>query len=128
MTQRDDEKALQDVRVLIVEDEFLLALLLEEDLQSHGCITIGPYNDLASATEATRRETFDLAVLDINLNGRPVFPLADELLARGRPAVLLTGYGALDLPERFRLWPRVAKPYDLAVLVREIARVAAKSR
>ena len=64
-----------------------------------------------------------MAILDINVNGQPVYSLADELSTRGRPMVLLTGYGALDLPERFRLWPRVAKSYDIALLTRELARI-----
>jgi DNA-binding NarL/FixJ family response regulator len=73
--------ALMGVRVLIVEDEFLVALQLEDDLKELGGEPVGPYGDLASATDAARREEFDVAVLDINLNGRLVYPLADELAA-----------------------------------------------
>ena len=110
------------LRVLIVEDEFLLAMSLEDDLVSAGCSPIGPFSNLASATEATRREEFDLAILDVNLNGEAIFPLADELLSRGKPFVLVTGYGAASLPERFRELPRLPKPYDLPNLIREIDR------
>lgn len=126
MTLHADEP-LKGLRVLVVEDEFLLAISLQEDLQDLGCIIVGPFCDLTGAIEASRREAFDVAILDINVNGRPVYPLADELVARGLPALLLTGYGAADLPERFRAWPRVAKPYDLAVLAKEVARAAGKS-
>ena len=90
------------LRVLIVEDEFLLAMSLEDDLVSAGCSPVGPFSNLASAIEATRREEFDLAILDVNLNGEPIYPLADELLSRRKPFVLVTGYGAASLPERFR--------------------------
>ena len=61
---------LDGLRVLIVEDEFLLAMSLEDDLRSAGCAPIGPFANLADATQATRREEFDLAILDVNLNGR----------------------------------------------------------
>ena len=113
---------MKGLRVLIVEDEFLLAMSLEDDLVSVGCAPVGPFSNLASATEATRREEFDLAILDVNLNGEPIYPLADELLSRSKPFVLVTGYGAESLPERFRDLPRLPKPYDLANLIKEIGR------
>ncbi len=113
---------LDGLRVLIVEDEFLLAMSLEDDLRSAGCAPIGPFANLADATQATRREEFDLAILDVNLNGQVVYPLAEELLSRAKPFVLLTGYGAESLPHHFRSLPRLSKPYDLTNLVKEIGR------
>ena len=113
---------MKGLRVLIVEDEFLLAMSLEDDLVAAGCAPVGPFSSLASAIEAARREQFDLAILDVNLNGEPIYPLADELLSRRKPFVLVTGYGAANLPERFRDLPRLPKPYDLANLIREIGR------
>jgi len=118
--------ALLGVRVLIVEDEFLVALQLEDDLKSAGAETVGPYGDLVSATAAAKREDFDVAVLDINLNGRLVYPLADELTARETPFVFVSGYGLSNLPERFRSAPRMAKPYDLAGLIGEIRRLSGR--
>ncbi len=115
---------LAGLRIFIVEDEFLLALSLEEDLLAAGCTVLGPFPRLGLALDAARREAFDLAILDVNLNGEFVYPLADELLARGQPFLLLTGYGAADLPERLRTLPRVAKPYEPSALLREVARVA----
>ena len=113
---------LDGLRVLIVEDEFLLAMSLEDDLVAAGCAPIGPFANLADAIEATRREEFDLAILDVNLNGEAIYPLAEELLSRRKPFVLLTGYGAESLPERFRRLPRLPKPYDLANLIKEMGR------
>ena len=113
---------MKELRVIFVEDEFLLAMSLEDDLVAAGHSPIGPFASLATATDATRREEFDLAILDVNLNGEAIYPLADELLVRGKPFVLLTGYGAASLPERFRDLPRLSKPYDLAHLVKEIGR------
>ena len=117
---------MKGLRVLIVEDEFLLALSLEDDLVMAGCVTIGPFSRLADATEATRREDFDLAILDVNLGGEPIYPLAEELLARGKRFLLLTGYGAESLPPHFRNLPRLSKPYDVASLLKEIGRALPK--
>ena len=108
------------MRVLIAEDEFLVGLQLEEDLRSAGCSIVGPFSTLEAATRASRREPFDLAVLDINLNGDRVYPLADELSARGIPFIFLSGYLPTDLPERFRKWRQVAKPHDPAALIKQI--------
>lgn len=110
------------LRILVVEDDFLVGLQLEQDLDAEGHSVLGPFASLASATEAASREAFDLAILDVNLRGQPVYPLADELLARGLPVILLTGYQLSDLPERFRATPHVAKPYDPRRLAQAIAR------
>jgi DNA-binding response OmpR family regulator len=108
------------MRILIAEDEFLVSIQLAEDLQSAGCSTVGPFNTLEAATRASRRERFDVAVLDINLNGAKVYPLADELAARGVPFVFLSGYIRADLPERYRDSPQIMKPHDPASLLNEI--------
>ena len=90
------------MRILIAEDEFLVGVQLEEDLRSAGWSIVGPFSTLETATLAARRERFDLALLDINLNGIPVYPLADELHARGTPFIFVSGYLSAALPERFR--------------------------
>jgi DNA-binding response OmpR family regulator len=108
------------MRVLIAEDEFLVGMQLEEDLRSAGCSIVGPFSTLESAMQASRRERFDLAILDVNLNGDMVYPLADELSARGVPFVFLSGYVSGDLPARFRGSPHLTKPHDPAVLSKEI--------
>lgn len=110
-------------RILVVEDEYLLAIGLEDDLEELGCAVVGPFMDLESATAASRDEHFDLAILDVNLNGDMVYPLADELIERGETVLLLTGYSAADLPERFRSLPRIGKPHDLTKLGREVRRL-----
>ena len=119
-----EQKPANPMRILIVEDETLLAMELEELLQGAGYSVIGPFADLAQATRAAHDEAIDIAVLDINLNGEMVYPLADDLSARGIPFVFTTGYNASNLPERFRGAPRVAKPYDLGALTRELERSA----
>ena len=106
-----------------MEDEFLVALLLEGELEVLGFTVVGPFTSVATAIEASRREYFDLAILDINLGGEMVFPLADELSARCVPFLFVSGYGELALPERHRATPRLAKPCDQFALAREIERL-----
>lgn len=115
------------LRILVVEDEFLVATLLEDDLQQAGCVVVGPFANLASALRASRQARFDLAVLDVNLNGEMVYPLADELAERQIPFIFLSGYGLQSVPEKYRAAPRVAKPYDLATLMSNINRLAPRS-
>jgi DNA-binding response OmpR family regulator len=125
---RAREGRLSGLRVLIAEDEYLLATMLEEDLRAAGCAILGSFATLASARRAASREAFDLAVLDVNLNGEMVYALAEELSARGIPFLFLSGYSATNFPERFRASPHLSKPYDAAVLIEEIRRIAAKGR
>ncbi|MEX2642671.1 MAG: hypothetical protein WD270_04415 [Acetobacterales bacterium] len=115
-------------RVLVVEDEFLVGLQLEEDLRAHGCEVLGPYPTLATAIEAARVQTFDLAILDVNLRGEKVYPLADELMDRGKPAILISGYTLSDMPDRFRALPHLAKPYGPHALGQEIRRAIAGAK
>ena len=103
---------------MIVEDEALLAMELETVLQSAGCTVIGPFSNLERARAAVHTEAMNFALLDTNLNGQMVYPLADDLAARGVPFMFVTGYGPSHLPERFRSAPRIAKPYDPAALKR----------
>jgi DNA-binding response OmpR family regulator len=116
-----DDKPL---RILIVEDEFFVGILLEEDLRASGFQPLGPITSVAVARETIRRETFDLAILDINLNGEMVYPLADDLVERRIPFIFLSGYSELNLPERFRDVARLSKPYHLPRLVERIRLLA----
>jgi DNA-binding NtrC family response regulator len=115
-------------RILVVEDEFLVALLLQGELEALGFSIVGPFTSVTSGIEASRREDFDLAILDVNLGGEMVFPLADELSAHGVPFLFVSGYGEVVLPERHRAAPRLAKPYDQTALAREIERLLAAHR
>jgi CheY-like chemotaxis protein len=103
-------------RILVAEDEFFVALVVEETLHSLGCTVLGPFADLAEATEAATRETVDAAVLDINLRGEMVYPLAEHLNRQGIPFVFTTGYALADLPERFRVFDCLRKPVDARTL------------
>ena len=110
-------------RILIVEDEFFIALVVEEALQSAGYVTVGPIATLSKAIVAADTAEFDAAVLDINLNGEMAYPVAEKLLARGKRLVFTTGYGLHDMPARFRSLPVVAKPFLANRLVDAISKI-----
>ncbi len=101
------------LRALVVEDEFLLANLLADDLTSAGYAVVGPFAALGAAIATLQNEQIDLAILDVNLGEEKVYPLADALVERKVGFILLTGYGPNDLPQRFRHFARLAKPYEL---------------
>ena len=85
--------ALAGLRILIVEDEFLVAMLVEEMLQNLRCEIVGPVSTLEEAVATVRQNRLDGALLDVNLNGKSSFPVADELLGHEVPFILVTGYG-----------------------------------
>jgi DNA-binding response OmpR family regulator len=120
----DSGQPLEHKRVLIVEDEFLLGLSLLEDLAEAGADVIGPVSTLDEALEVVTSETFDLALLDINVRGEMSFAVADALTARNVPLIFLTGYDADVIPERLRRWPRIGKPYDPRELASTLAMIA----
>jgi DNA-binding response OmpR family regulator len=114
--------------VLIVEDEFLIAMDLELVLQRHGWRVLGPAATVAEALRLLRSETPDVALLDFNLHGEPVTPVAEELRARGVPFVLASAYdrhGPAVVPALAGV-PNLGKPTDerrlLAVLAQAVAR------
>jgi DNA-binding response OmpR family regulator len=107
-------------RVLIVEDELLVALLIEDFLVELGCSTLGPCGSVANALVTARSETFDLAVLDVNLAGEKVYPVAEVLAERHIPFLFLSGYGDEAIPVGRSEWMVCAKPFkgdDLATMM-----------
>jgi CheY-like chemotaxis protein len=109
------------LRVLLVEDENLVALLLEEALAELGHTVLGPVARLTRALEMARHEAFDVAILDVNINGETSYPIADVLAARGIPFIFSTGYGRL--PPEYRSRPTLEKPFRLHDLQRSLAEV-----
>ena len=88
---------LTGLRVLVVEDEMMVAMLMEDMLADLGCIVVGPISRLDEAMESVSELELDCAVLDVNLGDQSVFPLADLLLERGIPYAFATGYGDAGL-------------------------------
>ncbi|MFN2644452.1 MAG: ATP-binding protein [Burkholderiales bacterium] len=107
-------RPLVGLRVLVVEDESLIAMLVEDLLTQLGCTLAGTMSSLDKALQAAGRRDIDVALLDVDLGGEPVYPVADALQARGIPFVFMSGYGGLH--ERWRDTPIVQKPFDLAAL------------
>ena len=101
-------------RVLVVEDEALVAMLLQDNLSELGCDVIASVARLADALAAVRDATeLDVAVLDVNLAGESSEPVAAELAARDIPFLVATGYGELRGWEHFRDAPMLHKPFGM---------------
>ena len=112
---------LAGLRVLVVEDESLIGMMVEDLLEQLGCRMIRLVSSLDKALEAAKQGDFDLALLDVDLGGEPSYPVAQALQARGVPFVFMSGHGALEAAWRNR--PIIQKPFDLAQFRREIERV-----
>jgi CheY-like chemotaxis protein len=111
------EKLPAPLRVLVVEDELLIALLLEEYLVAIGCEVVGIARDSASACRIVEREHPDLALLDVHLANGTSAPVARRMAAEGRPFVFVTAYNDLDqLPGDLRQSTVLPKPVDPARL------------
>ena len=109
------EPSLQGCRILVVEDEYLLADDLSHALTSAGAEVLGPVPSVAEATRMIAAAArIDAAVLDVNLRGDMIFPVADALSERGVPFAFATGYDQWALPERFAAIPRVEKPFKVS--------------
>lgn len=104
-------------RVLVVEDESLVAMLLETILEDMGCVPVGPAATVEDGLRlAAGDEPVDAALLDVNVAGRQVFPIAEALKARGVPFVFSTGYGEGGLPDQWRGLPTLQKPFTEAAV------------
>jgi CheY-like chemotaxis protein len=100
-------------RILVVEDELMIRMLLEDMLGELGYTVAAEAGRIDEALEAAKTADFDLAILDVNLDGQPVSPVADALVARGTPFVFATGDGERGLPEPYRDRPTLKKPFQM---------------
>jgi CheY-like chemotaxis protein len=108
-------------RVLVVEDEPLIALFVQSMLADLGCEVVGPIYDLSGALDFVEsRAPIDAAVLDLNLDGEPAYPVVDALRARGVPIIFCTGYGDVGLRACDQGCPVLRKPYRVAELPRAL--------
>jgi PAS domain S-box-containing protein len=103
-------------RVLLVEDEMLVAMMMKDMLTDLGFSVVGPYGRISEALPVARANDLEAAVLDINLNGELVYPVAEALVARGVPIVFVTGYGAESIDQQFSQIPVLQKPIERQVL------------
>ena len=115
--------------MLIVEDEPLLALCLGEVIEAEGCIVVGTAHTVAQATNLVATASFDVALLDLNLHGKPVGSIAAAIIDRGCAVVFSTGSGVSDVPAAFKDWPVLCKPYkDEAIFTALAAAHAVRSQ
>jgi CheY-like chemotaxis protein len=108
--------SLRGVRVLVVEDEAILLLNLQDMLLDLGCVVAGTADKLDDALQIARTSDFDVALLDVNLGGKRVDPVADVIRARGTPIVFVSGYGKTAASGLV-----LEKPYDAAALERMLS-------
>lgn len=110
-------------RVLIVEDNVLIAMDMAAMMGELDCAVIGPVSNVASGLEAVRQSEIDAAVLDVNLGDERIWPVAELLDDRGIPFVLTTGYDGAEIPRRFADRPLVQKPVAADDLRRALSRI-----
>lgn len=113
----------RSLRVLVVEDEMIVTMLLEDLLAELGHTVTATASHLEDAVRLAKAGGFDIAMLDLNINGRQTFPVAEVLRAQGVPFVFATGYGEAGLPDAWRGTPTLQKPFmgeDLALVLNRL--------
>jgi DNA-binding NtrC family response regulator len=109
---------LDDCRILVVEDEYMLACDLRQELEDAGAVVVGPEPSVARALSRISNEgRIDAAVLDVNLGGESAFPIADALAAEGIPFVFASGYGDDAVATRYPGTVNCSKPLNMAALL-----------
>jgi CheY-like chemotaxis protein len=116
-------------RILVVEDESLVAMLLETILEDLGCETVGPVSSVAEALEVIAGDDrLDGGLLDVNVAGVEIFPVAAELEARGVPFVFSTGYGEGGLPDEWKGRITLQKPFTEVAVQQALHKAIAGSK
>ena len=126
MTSEQDSVA--GKRVLVVEDELMIRLLLQDMLDDLGHTLAGEAGRIEDALTLAKQGEFDVAILDVNLNGQPISPVVEILVERGVPFVFATGYGQRGVPEAYRKTPTLQKPFQADALAQAIEAVATAAR
>jgi CheY-like chemotaxis protein len=112
------------LRVLVAEDEALVSMLIEDMLAEMGAVVVGPASTFNEALTLAGEVEADVAVLDVNLAGKPIFPVADALRARGIPYIFASGYGEAGIIEAHRGAAVLQKPFREADLARALHAIA----
>jgi CheY-like chemotaxis protein len=110
--QPNRTKPLKGLRLLVVEDQFFVAMEVNDLISSLGAEVVGPYGRLNQALDAVQRQAVDGGVLDVKLDSEKSYPIADVLMDSGRPVLLVTGGDTEGMPEKYRVLPCLLKPFD----------------
>ena len=113
-------------RVLVVEDEYLIRMLLEDMLADLGYEIAAAVGTIAEASELAANAQFDVAILDVNVDGKEIYPVADILAKRGLPFVFVSGYGEGSLAEPYRGRPALQKPFQAEQIKATLAALRSK--
>lgn len=116
-----DERLIEGVRVLIVEDEFLIADDLARALRSAGADPVGPVSSVDDAEQLVRQGHVDAAIIDLNLRGEMASDFAQRLAATNLPCLIVSGYGGDALPESVSDIPQLEKPVSPASVIQALA-------
>jgi CheY-like chemotaxis protein len=117
------------LRVLIVEDEALIAMSLEDLVQGEGCVVVGLAGSVQQALGMiAESENIEFALLDLNLRGQVAYPVADALTAKCIPFVITSGYGSPGIEARYAGHETLVKPIDPMLLKRKLAEAGAHAR
>lgn len=120
-TEKMPEKPLADRRILVVEDEFLIADELCRSLENAGAVVIGPAKSVDLALDLiTAENDIDAALLDVKLSGEVVYPVAEALVVRSVPFVFTSSLSEDVLAEHYSLMPRCQKPTDFTMILQEL--------
>jgi DNA-binding response OmpR family regulator len=111
---------LAGLRVLVVEDEMLVSMLIEDLLADQQCEVVGPFSQVEPALKAAESERFDFALLDVNIAGTKVYPVAEAVAARQIPFLFLSGYGKDATPKDRPEWRVMSKPFKADDLVEKL--------
>jgi CheY-like chemotaxis protein len=114
-------------RVLVVEDELMIRMLLEGMLTDLGHTVVAQAGGIEEALALARQAEFDVALLDVNLNNEPITPVVEILVERGLPFVFASGYGQRGVPEAYRASPTLQKPFQVEALAQALEAATLKA-
>jgi CheY-like chemotaxis protein len=107
--------------VFLVEDEVMIRMMVADMLEELGYRVVAEAGEINEAIRLAQSTEFDIAILDVNVNGKVISPVASVIEARNRPFIFATGYGAQGLPEEYRNRPALQKPFQMETLAKMIS-------